>query len=147
MVETLATVPVAYRIGPRTLYAPLGGQAMFTENETNPARVPGFRPRSGASRFVKDAFHRQVVNQEASTNPDLVGSKAALHYRLGSIRPGETVTLHFRFSDTCYIADPLADVGPRSTSAAPRRTLITRRSTHRTRARTSATSSGKRCRV
>ena len=111
MVETLATVPVAYRIGPRTLYAPLGGQAMFTENETNPARVPGFRPRPGASRFVKDAFHRQVVNQESSTNPDLVGSKAALHYRLGSIRPGETVTLHFRFSDTCYIADPLADVG------------------------------------
>ena len=110
MVQTLATVPVAYRIGPRTLYAPLGGHPMFTENESNPARVPNTRPRPGASRYVKDAFHRQIVNNEAVTNPNLVGSKAAIHYRLGAIRPGETVTLHFRFSDTCYIADPLAEV-------------------------------------
>ncbi len=110
MVETLATVPVAYRIGPRTLYAPLGGQAMFTENETNPARVPHFKAKPGASRYVKDAFHRQIIDNEASTNPKLAGSKAALHYRLGSIHPGETITLHFRFSDTCYISDPLADV-------------------------------------
>jgi len=110
MVETLATVPVAFRIGPRTLHAPLGGQAMFTENETNAARVPHFKPKAGASPYVKDAFHRQIINDEPSTNPDQVGSKAAIHYRLGSIRPGETVTLHFRLSDTCFIVDPLAEV-------------------------------------
>ena len=112
MVETLATVPTAFRIGPRTLYAPLGGQPMFTDNESNPARVPTHRARPGDSKFFKDAFHRQIVDQEDATNPALVGSKAAIHYRLGSLQPGETATLHFRFSDTCYIADPLADVGP-----------------------------------
>ncbi len=110
MVETLATVPVAFRIGPRTLHAPLGGQALFTENETNPSRVPSFKPKPAASPYFKDAFHRQIVDGEQSTNPDQFGSKAALHYRLGSIRPGETVTLHFRLSDSCYIVDPLIDV-------------------------------------
>ena len=112
MVETLATVPTAFRIGPRTLYAPLGGQSLFTDNESNPARVPAHRCRPGDSPYVKDAFHRQIINQEAATNPQRVGSKAGIHYRLGSLQPGETVTLHFRFSDTCYIADPLAGVGP-----------------------------------
>ena len=112
MVEVLATVPTAFRIGPRTLYAPLGGQPMFTDNESNPARVPTHRARPGDSKFFKDAFHRRIVNQDDVTNPAMVGSKAAIHYRLGSLQPGETATLHFRFSDTCYIADPLADVGP-----------------------------------
>ncbi len=111
MVQTLATVPVAYRIGPRTLYAPLGGQPMFTNNESNPSRVPTHRPRPDDTKYYKDAFHRQVVDNDAgAVNPSLVGSKAGIHYRLGAIRPGETVTLHFRFSDTCYIADPLAEV-------------------------------------
>ena len=111
MVETLATVPTAFPIRPRTLYAPLGGKAMFTDNESNPARVPTHRCRPGDSRYFKDAFHRQIINQEDRTNPDQVGSKAAIHYRLGAIRPGETVTLHFRFSDTCFLVDPLVEVG------------------------------------
>ena len=34
------TIPVRYRLGPRTLYAPRGGALLFTDNETNmPARL------------------------------------------------------------------------------------------------------------
>ena len=94
MVETLATVPTAFRIGPRTLYAPLGGQPLFTDNESNPERVPTHRARPGDSKFFKDAFHRQIIDQEDCHESRLrVGSKAGIHYRLGSLQPGETVDI------------------------------------------------------
>ncbi len=107
--ETLATVPVNYRIGARTFYAPSGGEVLFTENETNRPRVfgPG---HAGGSRFVKDAFHRRIIHGEDSVNPELVGSKAAVHYRFDAIEPGGSATLRFRLTDTCYLLDPLAGV-------------------------------------
>ena len=45
------------------LYAPPGGEPIFTDNETNVARVFGAgwhisRP------FVKDAFHRWIIDGE-----------------------------------------------------------------------------------
>ena len=40
-VATLATVPIVYRLGRRTLDAPAGGQLLFTDNETNCSRVFG----------------------------------------------------------------------------------------------------------
>ncbi len=109
MMETLATVPVAYRIGARTFYAPTGGTPLFTNNETNFAKVYG--PGStNTTPFVKDAFHRQIVDGEDCTNPDGIGTKSAIHYRFDAVRPGETVTLRFRLTDTCYLGDPLAGV-------------------------------------
>ena len=109
MVETLATVPVAYRIGARTFYAPKGGTPLFTNNETNFPKV--FGPGAiNSSRYVKDAFHRQIVDGEDSTNPDGIGTKAAIHYKFAAVAPGETVTLRFRLTDTCYLDDPLAGV-------------------------------------
>ena len=109
MVETLATVPVAYRIGARTFYAAPGGAPLFTNNETNFPKVYG--PGStNASPHVKDAFHRQIVDGEDATNPDGIGTKAAIHYRFDAVQPGETVTLRFRLTDTCYLDDPLAGV-------------------------------------
>ena len=42
-VATLATVPVVYRLGRRTLDAPPGGQFLFTDNETNGSRDFGGR--------------------------------------------------------------------------------------------------------
>src|SRR5450631_1153197 len=35
MVQTLSNIPVDYRLGPRTFYAPAGGTLLFTDNETN----------------------------------------------------------------------------------------------------------------
>ncbi len=109
MVETLSTVPVAYRIGARTFYAPPGGKPLFTENETNFPVVFGPGGRA-ASRFVKDAFHRHIIDGEGCVNPTEVGTKAAIHYRYDAVGPGESVTLRFRLTDTCYLVDPLLDV-------------------------------------
>ena len=109
MVETLATVPVAYRIGSRTFYAPTGGTPLFTNNETNFPKV--FGPGSlSATPYVKDAFHRHIIDGEDCTNPDSIGTKAALHYQFDAVQPGETVTLRFRLTDTCYLEDPLAGI-------------------------------------
>jgi hypothetical protein len=109
MVETLATVPVAYRIGARTFYAPTGGTPIFTNNETNFPKVfgPG---ATNANPYVKDAFHRQIIEGEVCTNPDGIGTKAAIHYQFDAVQPGESVTLRFRLTDTCYLEDPLAGI-------------------------------------
>ncbi len=67
-VEELTTVPVSYRLGPRVLFAPDGGVPLFTDNETNVPRVfgPGQHSRKP---FVKDAFHRRVVQRRALHQP------------------------------------------------------------------------------
>jgi hypothetical protein len=53
---------------------------LFTENESNTQRLWGV---DNASPYVKDAFHRHVVNGEAgAVNPARTGTKAALHYVL-----------------------------------------------------------------
>ena len=52
---------------------------MFTDNETNAARLFGY---SNPSPYVKDAFHEYVIrgNREA-VNPENCGTKAAVYYR------------------------------------------------------------------
>ena len=53
---------------------------LFTENETNTARIDG---TPNASPFVKDGINDFVVNgQTDRVNPDREGTKAAAHYRM-----------------------------------------------------------------
>jgi hypothetical protein len=60
--------------------APVAPALLFTENETNTARLFGV---PNATPYVKDAFHACVVEGRAdAVNPALVGTKAAYHYRL-----------------------------------------------------------------
>jgi Mannosylglycerate hydrolase MGH1-like glycoside hydrolase domain len=109
MIETLSNVPLSYLIGSRNLYGPSGGSPMFTENETNREilyNAPNVKP------FVKDAFHRHIINGEDCLSHDSHGSKSAIHYRFDAIQPGQTVTLRLRLTDTCILGDPLADVDP-----------------------------------
>jgi hypothetical protein len=55
-------------------------EPLFTENESNNERLWG---TPNASPYVKDAFHRHVIHGEAgAVNSALIGTKAALHYRL-----------------------------------------------------------------
>jgi hypothetical protein len=107
-VETLTNIPVAYRVGPRALYGPPGGAALFTYNETNGPRVygPGARSRRP---YVKDAFHRQVINGEPAVNPAREGTKAALHYAF-TVPAGGSVVLRLRLSDDRDLAAPLDEV-------------------------------------
>ncbi len=66
----LACEPVAGR-SPRLL---------FTDNETNAERLFGAR---NASRYVKDAFHRLVIQREEdAVSPEDAGTKAAAWYQL-----------------------------------------------------------------
>jgi hypothetical protein len=107
--EELAQVPIHYRLGPRTLYAPSDGEALFTDNETNGPRVfgPGHVSRKP---HVKDAFHRQIIHGEPCTNPDRVGTKAALHYVFEAVPPGGSVALRLRLTDDGTLTAPLDDV-------------------------------------
>ncbi|HYC00842.1 MAG TPA: hypothetical protein VEC57_17040 [Candidatus Limnocylindrales bacterium] len=68
---------------------------LFTENETNNERLFG---SANASPFVKDAFHRYLVDDDAAAvNPGRSGTKAGAHYRL-LVPAGATVTLQLRLT-------------------------------------------------
>ncbi len=70
-------------------------EPLFCENETNAERLFGV---AAATPFPKDGINDHVVAGAASVNPALVGTKAALRYRL-RVEPGETVELRLRLSD------------------------------------------------
>ncbi|MBA3938789.1 MAG: glucosidase [Planctomycetes bacterium] len=64
-------------------------QWLFTENDTNQAQLFG---ADNATPYVKDAFHRYVVDGErAAVNPARTGTKAAALYRLEIPARGEVV--------------------------------------------------------
>jgi len=66
---------------------------LFTENETNLERLYGV---PSASPWVKDAFHRHVIEgARDAVNPARFGTKAAAHYRL-EVPAGEAITLRLR---------------------------------------------------
>jgi hypothetical protein len=74
---------------------------LFTENETDAALLFGGDNRTP---YVKNAFHRFVVNGEAdAVNPEQRGTKAAAHYR-AMIAPGGVATLRLRLSDIRAVA-------------------------------------------
>lgn len=87
----LTDLPHAYELGEMLLSAPPGGTPLFTNNETNAQRVYG---APNATPYVKDAFHRHIINGESCVNPHNVGTKAGIHYLL-TIEPGqsESITL------------------------------------------------------
>ena len=75
-----------------------GGQPrlLFTDNNTNNERIFG---SASSSPYVKDAFHRFLVNGEsAAVNPDQRGTKACALYRL-ELAPGEQRTIRLRLND------------------------------------------------
>jgi hypothetical protein len=106
---TLSNIPVFYRLGQRTLDAPAGGELLFTDNETNGPRVFGAGHVS-RKPHVKDAFHRSIICGEPCTNPEHIGSKAALHYSFPAVPAGGSVVLRLRLSDRGPVRPPLAEV-------------------------------------
>lgn len=101
---TLAKAPGEYQLGNRVLYAPHDGAFLFTDNETNVARLPG---RARARAYAKDAFHRYIVHGEKCINPALAGTKAAIHYEYQAVPPGGSVVLRLRLSDRSDLDSPL----------------------------------------
>ncbi|HKH75118.1 MAG TPA: hypothetical protein VKA59_27365 [Vicinamibacterales bacterium] len=67
-------------LGDYTLHYEGAAEAVFTENESNAAKLWG---QPNASPYVKDAFHEFVIaGRKDAVNPARSGTKAAAHYRV-----------------------------------------------------------------
>ena len=92
------------RYGKRWLYSE-DGTFIFTENDSNAERLFGV---ANESPFVKDSFHRYVIDSETEAiNPENFGTKVGLLVQ-GTLAPGESRTVSLRFSDLEHEA-PFAD--------------------------------------
>jgi len=82
-------------LGRYRLAADGAGETLFTENETNGQRLYGLPL---ATPYVKDSFHRYLVDGETdAVNPARRGTKAAFVHRL-SLEPGSTRTIRLRLA-------------------------------------------------
>ena len=87
-----------WQLGEHILYCEDAGELLFTENETNFERVFGARSRTP---YVKDAFHRYVVDGEGgAVNLASIGTKAAAWYDR-TIGAGETMLLGSAAASLC----------------------------------------------
>jgi hypothetical protein len=69
------------RLGPFEMHAEGSPDLLFTENETNAARLFGASP-ADTNRYRKDAFHEYLVDgRSAAVNPERRGTKAGILYR------------------------------------------------------------------
>src|SRR5262249_8274385 len=76
-------------------------ELLFTENETNTERICG---APNGTPYVKDAFHRFIVNGERNAvNPHGVGTKAAARYTL-ALAPHQSSTLQLRLTARSTVA-------------------------------------------
>jgi hypothetical protein len=91
-------------MGEMWLTAGNGSIFLFTENETNPARVPGTPP---GGRFFKDGINDWLVQgKREAVNPAQRGTKCAV-YRQISVPGGGQQVFRYRLSGTRPGADPL----------------------------------------
>ena len=82
-------------LGSYHLYVDGTDEILFTENETNMQRLYGIE---NTSPYVKDAFHRYIINGEGEAiNPQQTGTKAAPVFRL-NLAGGQTQTVQLRLS-------------------------------------------------
>ena len=80
----------------RWLYCSQQPELLFTENNTNHQRLTRGR---NDSPYVKDAFHKYVVEGKAgAVNPHKIGTKFAAYYTL-ELAPGESTGIQLRLGD------------------------------------------------
>ena len=102
----LPNLQFPYSIGTPRLYAPQGGTALFTDNENNAVRLYG--SSHNRKPYVKDAFHRYIVNHEACVNPEHMGTKSCIRYHQ-VVPPGGSMILRLRLASE-EVEAPLIDV-------------------------------------
>jgi hypothetical protein len=99
------------RLGPHTLELSHECELLFTDNETNAPRVFGPWARS-RSRYVKDAFHRRIIDVERdAVNPARMGTKACGWCRV-EIDPGASHVMDMRLAPGGMGGAPPAHTGP-----------------------------------
>jgi hypothetical protein len=98
-----AIVAAHPELGEYTLSCGGDPELLFTENETNAARLWG---RPNPTPWVKDAFHRYVVaGEEGAVNPARTGTKAAARYVL-DLPAGGSAVVRLRLSRGAGGAEP-----------------------------------------
>jgi hypothetical protein len=91
------------QLGARWLYADAPDEVLFTENETNAARLYG---GGNASPYAKDGIDDCVVHgRREAVNPAAEGTKAAARWHL-TIPAGGSTSVRVRLSDREHLADP-----------------------------------------
>ena len=103
----LRNLPFKYTVGPQRFYGERDGVMLFTDNESNLAKLYGPHADDGR-RYVKDAFHRHIIHGEDCVNPAQRGTKACLHYQR-AVPAGGHVSIRLRLTQA-VLNDPLADV-------------------------------------
>ncbi len=87
---------IEYSVPLMRLYAPTPKEALFTHNETHNERVWGSTTKS-RTPYVKDAFHRYIIEKEPCISPDNQGSKSCLHYEV-TVDPNSSFELFLRLT-------------------------------------------------
>ena len=85
----------------RWLYCEGAPEILFTDNETNPERVPrnDWSHISAPSGYFKDGINDYIVNGDMeAVNPARIGTKASAHYPL-LLGPGKHITMRLRLTD------------------------------------------------
>ncbi|MGB7443693.1 MAG: hypothetical protein WA919_21735 [Coleofasciculaceae cyanobacterium] len=83
-------------LGERWLYCNAADELLFTENDTNFARLYS---QKNSSPYVKDGINNYLVEgDKEAVNPQQIGTKFSAHYQL-SLAAGESKTLKLRLSD------------------------------------------------
>jgi hypothetical protein len=91
-------------LGERWLYCNTPDELLFTENETNFARLYG---QENPSPYVKDGINNYIINgDKQAINPQQIGTKFAALYQL-AIDAGESKTIQLRLSNNA-IAEPFS---------------------------------------
>ena len=91
-------------LGEFILYCDGNVPLLFTENETNNARL--FPTVQNESPYVKDGINDYVVNgKQEAVNPEKKGTKASAHFQ-GDVATGQTAVIKLRL---CKIPSPLKD--------------------------------------
>jgi hypothetical protein len=95
-------------LGKRYLYAQGSVPVLYTENETNHARLFN---AANASPYVKDGINNYVVEgQKDAVNPAMVGTKASPHYVL-TLAGGNSAEVRLRLTDAPPAGDSAARFG------------------------------------
>ena len=85
----------------RWLYCEGAPEILFTDNETNPERVPrnDWSDLSAPSGYFKDGINDYIVNGDMeAVNPARIGTKASAHYPL-LLGPGKHITMRLRLTN------------------------------------------------
>ena len=89
----LSGLLLSSRVGPQVLEVPQHAELLFTNNETNTRRVFGW---NDSPPYVKDAFHRYIVDGErGAVNPNEEGTKACANLRV-EIEGGSSEIMRLR---------------------------------------------------